>query len=260
MATIVEQLIGFQVIREINRAEKSTLHIAGLLKTAPDDLEADTVKAAATASLASTQKKMDAVKEFCDNYPGGSAALTRAYQAFGVTPKQVADGIDNLRSISVTTREALAVAESGKDSAVTIGNQAHDAIEENVTEIMDPEEHFEMIQMHCACWDLVNVIAISLQGINHGTGAVLEPDSVDIRKKMVQMHMKTFGRASAYLDDSREAIDMLDAFWIVKEEIDGCKELEQLRKLGTQIDMLVPRIPLIRRRWQYGQTVRNNPR
>lgn len=259
MATIVEQLIGFQVIRELNRAQKATLSVAGRLQLSADDLTADAEKEYAKASLAITQKRVDAVKEFCDNYPGGASALTRAYQAFDVTPKQIADDISNLKATAVTTIEALDAALPGKDSAVTIGTQAHDAVQGNVTEIMDPEEHFEMIQMHCACWDLVNVIAITLQGINHGTGAALDPDSVDIRKKIVQMHLKTFGRASSYLDDSQEAMNMLDAVYRVNEFIDGCKELEQLRKLGAEVDMLVPRIPLIRRRWQYGQTVRDNP-
>jgi len=73
--------------------------------------------------------------------------------------------------------------------------------------------------------------------------------------------MLTFSRSKKYLNaNDEDAVNFAHTMDIVKDSIDGCTTLEQLDGLGRLVDVRVPRAPLIRRAWQYGQAVRNNPR
>lgn len=261
MATIEEQLIGFQVVRTLNNVQNSTLAIAGRLSTAKDDKEATAEKEQAIAIMNINEKLLTRLNDFLNNYPGGEQKLVRSYQAMNVTAKQVRDETDNMVSVQTSTKQALEETSATKEDIAAIGSQAHEAVEGHISEIADVELHFEHIQMHVCCWDLVNVVAITLQGISQGSGKSLEKDSVETRKAIVARHMLTFSRSKKYLNaNDEDAVNFSYTMDIVKDSIDGCTTLEQLNSLGKLVDVRVPRAPLIRRTWQYGQAVRNNPR
>ena len=251
MATVEEQLVGFQVVRALNQVQASMLDLAGKLKAAKDDLEAGKLKEESTRTLDHLEAKLGNVAAFLSKYPGGASGLAKSYQAMGVTPKQVKDEMANLVSVRGSAKQALDAAGTGKDDVVSAGNGLHDGVEGHITEIMDVELHFEPIQMHVACWDLVNVMAITLKGLSHGTGKPLAGDSVEKRKKSVLMHLKTFSRAEKYLDDTEEAIDLQMAVDTVGSVIHTATTTGQLSALGDSVDAAVPRAPLLRRVWQY---------
>jgi len=261
MATIEEQLIGFQVVRTLNNVQNSTLAMAGRLSAAKDEKEAIAEKEQAIAVSSINEKILTRLNDFLNNYPGGEQKLVRSYQAMGVTARQVRDETDNMVSIQASAKEALANAKVTQKDISAIGNQAHEAVEGHISEIADVELHYEHIQMHVCCWDLVNVVAITLQGVSQGSGKPLENDSVETRKAIVARHMLTFSRSKKYLNaNDEDAVNFAHTMDIVKDSIDGCTTLEQLNSLGKLVDVRVSRAPLIRRAWQYGQAVRNNPR
>lgn len=260
MATIEEQFVGYQIVKRLNQVQEATLSVAGKLKAAKGDLEADSIKQEAAGVVDQNAAILSKVTDFIAKYPGGASALAKGYQAMGVTAKQVSDEKANLVTAQESAKSALSAASAGKDAAAAIGNDMNGSVAGHITEIVDFELHFELIQMHCCCWDLVNVMAIVLQGINPGSGKPLENDSVDLRKAIIRRHLKTFSRASPYLDYSDEAVSFVDAVKIVTDMLDTCNTVEKLSVVGELVDVRVPRLPLVRRLWQYdGEVKRNNP-
>lgn len=250
MATVEEQLVGFQVVRELNRVQKLTLTAAGALKVSKDDEEAKRLKGEVGVAIAGNEAKIGTLKTFLAAYKGGQSALAKGYQAIGVTPKQVSDELENLETVQAATKQGLQAAKDEKDAIVSVGNQMHSGVAGHVTEIADEELHYQPIQMQVSCWDLVNVMALVLQGIHPGTGAKLKYTTVDKRKWAVARHMKTFDRAKKYLDDSKESESFTKAVQQMKDSLASCKTLDELATLGEAVDALVPRAPLLRRSWQ----------
>lgn len=264
MATVEEQLVGYQVVRALNRAQRATLDLAGRLQTAKDDKEAAEIVTSGQRIMDMTETELGKVSTFISGYPGGVAALAKSYLAVDVNPKQVADELTNLTTVKDSAKQALSQASGNTSDAASIGAQIHAEVEGHITEIMDDEIHFEPIQMQVVVWDLVNVIAMCLQGINHGNGKPMDNDSVETRRNAVARHLKTFGRCRKYLDDSEDSLkyeDAVDAIQMVLTNTGPKITTEQMTSLGEMLDAMVPRIPLLRRAWQYsGQVERNHTR
>lgn len=259
MATIEEQLVAYQIVRSLNGVHTVTLDLAGKMRTAKDDAEAANIKVRAERVITVNEERLTKTREFTEKYPGGPQTLAKGYQWLGVTPKQVSDELDNLVSVKDAAKHALANSNADKEDIVTIGGQIHSGVVGHLPAVVDDELHIEPIQMHVAAWDLVNVIAITLQGLSHGTGNPIAEDSTEKRKRAVERHLKTFGRVEKYLGDSTEEAAFRNAIATVTAALAGSNSTEQLTSLGVVVDAMVPRVPLIRRVWQYGNTVRHNP-
>ena len=247
MATIEEKLLGFQIVRELNTIQESTLSIAGKMKAVKDPKEAEAVKAEAGKILDRTEAKLGILSNFLSKYPGGPKTLARAYQDIGVTPKQITDEMANLGTVAAISKESLAQ----NADVVETGTTMHDSVEAHIPVIVDPETHYGPIQMHVACWDLVSALALTLMGLSPGNGGPLPKDSTEKRKDRARGYLKTFSRAEKYLDDSAEAVGLKNAATMVGGVLDTATTLEQLTGLGVAVDALVPRVPLVRRGWQY---------
>lgn len=250
MATVEERLIAFQVVRRINALERSLLAVAGDMKLVTDE-NLEEMKENAYRVAAINEKSMNALKSFLANYPRDQQTLARGYQWIGVTPKQVSDAMTNLETGNKAFKQALEAGVSDKDQMAQLGNQVHSGVESHVTEVADVEAHYRDIHMHCAAWDLVCATALVLQGLNSGTGEPLAGDSVDTRRRAAEQHRETFWRIDRYLDLSVASNNLVNAMEIVGDQLGTLETLDECRVLGQWIDSEVPRIPLVRRHWQY---------
>lgn len=250
MATVEEKLIGFQLVRNTNRMTRNTLQMTSTLKGYNSSFKTvegirETVQLA-HAFVANVSYKQE---QFLLRYPDQDE-VSRALSLHKTVRKQIEDDGLNLKAVNLSIKQAAEAAKSLQELSLA-GDQALSQIEENTTEIVSYIDHYQPIHMLTAAWDLVCASAIALQGRTAGSNKTFA--SFEAQKDRVEKYLTTFFRQIVFVkEDNAFTRTLVEAMRLLERELPRVTSTGQAATLGEQVDGMVPRIPLVRRWWQYG--------
>jgi len=248
VSTIEERLIGYQLVLNTNRKLRNTLELSVVLKGLSRWQTVEAIQETANLAYGFVTKQSKLLTEFLLRYPD-QAQIQKALNLHATARLQVEADDTNLVTVNTSIRDESLQAKN-MQQLKTLGNASLSAIEENTTELVTYKDHFEDIHYYTSCWDLVNACAIVLQGRTHGTGKAI--DTLDERKTRAAAHVQTFFRLAPLTTDWGRLSDMRMALREVDGQLASVTGTVQADTLGADVDGLVPRAPLLRRWWQYG--------
>lgn len=248
MATVEERLIGFQLVRSTNRMTRNTLELSAVLKGFNKWKTVESVRETVNLAEQFVTSETAKIEQFLSRYPDAKQ-VDRGLSYHNTVKRQIEDDKVNLREVNTTAKQAAELAAS-MENLSTVGNALLSSVQENTTEIVTYEDHFKDIHLYVSIWDLVNATAIVLQGKTHGTGKPIE--TLEERIQRAAAHVQTFFRLSPLVEDSASKQAMITAMREVESQLSRARTVEQTDRLGADVDLAVPRLPLLRRWWQYG--------
>ena len=265
----IQNLIGYQLINKTNISGASILDANKILNwidpiteeplTVPAQVlpsetservtaTVDDIKRLVNSCMSVINTESGAVFEFLNRYSTVND-IDAGLQQFAVTKTQVDSDIN----MSLTTKDNLSVSlaiETRKNKIKFLAETFKDWIPE-VKRVVHAHELNQDEQMINIFQDLFNALAFELQGKNSYTGE-LHGLNFEQLKKQTESRLRTSNRIwirtpqTVETEEYKVVLDALNNEFPKVVDLNGCKVL------GAYIDSNVPKLPLVRRWWQYG--------